>query len=360
MSTQKSTYRIGVVGVGTIAEMNHIPGFQGQPDAEVVAVCDAVEGRARQVAERHGGLRVFTRYEDLLAGDTVDAISIATPNVYHAPIAIAAMRAGKHVLCEKPPALNATQAEEVSRVAKETGRTYMVCQNLRFEPQIQLLRDLVSAGELGEIYYAKTGMIRRRGSSGGWFARKELSGGGALVDIGVHVLDRTRWAMGNPRPVEVLGIAQQKIGSYQLAQHQSWVPAEMRGVSRRPDDWAGDADEMTAALIRFETGATLFLEASWTLNTAKEGTYTELYGTRGGASLDPLTVATEERGYLVDKTYKVPGINYQETHARAIRHFLDCIASGAEPLSSADQAVVTMRILDAIYASQQSGHAVTL
>src|SRR5579872_2392942 len=153
-------YRIGVVGTGTIAEMNHIPGFKSQPDAEVVAVCDAVEERARQVAERNGIPGVFTRWEDLVAGDTVDAISIATPNVFHAPISIGAMRAGKHVLCEKPPALNAEQAAEVSRTARETGRTYMPCQNLRFEPERQVLREMVARGDLGEIYYAKAGMIR--------------------------------------------------------------------------------------------------------------------------------------------------------------------------------------------------------
>jgi len=353
-------YRIGVVGTGTIAERNHIPGFQEQPDAEVVAVCDTVEERARQVAERTGVPGVFTRWEDLVAGDTVDAISIATPNAFHAPISIGAMRAGKHVLCEKPPALNAAEAEEVSRTSKETGRTYMACQNLRFEPEAGVLRQMVLDGALGEVYYAKTGMIRRRGSGGGWFTRKELAGGGALVDIGVHVLDRTRWIMGNPRPVSVMGIAQQKIGSYQLAHHQTWVPAEMRGVAQRAPDWAGDVDEMAAAMIRFENGAVLFLEVSWTLNTTKEGTYTEIHGTKGGASLSPLTIATEENGYLVDKVLKVPTITYQQTHARAIRHFLDCVSSGAEPLASADQAVVTMRILDAIYQSTQTGQSVAI
>ena len=353
-------FRIGVIGAGTIAEQNHIPGYQKQPDAEVIAVCDIVEELARDVADRCGIPAVYTRWEELLAQSDVDAVSIATPNALHAPIAIAALRAGKHVLCEKPPTLNAVQAAEVSRVVRETGRTYMTCNNLRFSPGVLLLREMVAAGELGEVYYAKTGMIRRRGSPGGWFTHKAASGGGTLLDIGVHVLDLTRWIMGNPRPVAVLGMASQKIGSFQLAEFQTWVPAEMRGVTQRAPDWAGDVDEMAAGLIRFENGASLFLEVSWTLNTAKEGQFTELFGTKAGATLDPFTITSQEHGYVTDKTVKVPTITHQETHARAIRHFLDCIAGGMEPLASADQAVVTMQILDAIYTSSETGRAVDL
>lgn len=351
-------HQIGVIGAGTISELNHIPGFQQQSDARIIAVCDIVEERARDVAARFEIPRAFSRWEDLLAQTEVEAVSIATPNAFHAPIAIAAMRAGKHVLCEKPPALNAVQAAEVSRVAKETGRTFMTCQNLRFSPEAMLLKEMVAAGELGDVYYAKTGMIRRRGSPGGWFTHKEASGGGSLLDIGVHVLDLTRWIMGNPRPIAVLGMTGQYIGSFQMAQFETWVPADQRGVTVRAPGWAGDADEMAAAFIRFETGASMFVEVSWTLNAAKEGQYTEVFGTKGGATLNPLTIAAQEHGYVTDKIVKVPAVSHQETHARAIRHFLDCISSGAEPLASADQALVTTQIIDAIYRSSETGQMV--
>ncbi len=320
-------YRIGVIGTGTIAEGNHIPGFQKQPDARS-SPC-ATRWRSGHVRWR----AVMISPACSRVGKSWSRATRSTRSASPRPTCSMrrslsrAMRAGKHVLCEKPPALNAAQAEEVSRVARETGRTYMACQNLRFNPEIALLRQMISNGELGEVYYAKAGMVRRRGSAGGWFTRKELSGGGALVDIGVHVLDSTRWVMGNPRPVSVMGVTYQKIGSYHLAQHQSWVPAEMRGVRQRASDWAGDVDEMAAAMIRFETGATLSLRGELGAERAQGA---NLYGDlrhEGRRHARSLTVTTDEHGYLVDKTLKVPGIAYAETHARAIRHFLDCITS---------------------------------
>ncbi len=351
---------IGVIGVGTIAEMNHLPGYQRQSDARIVAVADINWQRAKTVAAKFGAPYVYADYRELLANPEVHAVSVCTPNFQHASVSIDAIQAGKHVLSEKPPALSTAEAQAVEAAAVANGRVYMVCLNHRFRPEVQLLKRYVEAGEFGELYYAKTAMLRRRGSPGGWFAQKKLSGGGALIDIGVHMLDVTRYVLGNPRPAQVLGITRQKIGSYFLEEYRSYTPADMRGVERRPENWAGDADELAIAVVRMEPDITLYLEVSWALNLEKDATSTEIFGTKAGARLEPFTIFTEEMGRLVDKSPRVQPIPYVETHARAIRHFLDCIHTGEQPLSDAKQAVVTMQILDAIYESSEKGTLITL
>ncbi|MCL4509377.1 MAG: Gfo/Idh/MocA family oxidoreductase, partial [Chloroflexi bacterium] len=217
------TIGVGVIGVGTIAEMNHLPGYQRQSDVRIVAVADINGERAKTVAAKFGAPHAYTDYRELLANPEIQAVSVCTPNFQHAPVSIDALKAGKHVLSEKPPALSTAEAREVKATAEAARRTYMVCLNHRFRPEVQLLKRYVEAGEFGEIYLAKTSMLRRRGSPGGWFAQKKLSGGGALIDIGVHMLDVARYVLGNPKPTQVLGITRQKIGSYFLEDPRAYT-----------------------------------------------------------------------------------------------------------------------------------------
>jgi len=284
---------------------------------------------------------------------------VCTPNKFHAPITIAALQAGKHVLCEKPPAMSADEAQAMVDAARTHGRVLMICLNNRFQPEIQLLKQYIEGGELGKIYYAKTGMLRRRGSAGGWFTQKEMSGGGALIDIGVHCLDWTWWLMGCAPPLQVYGQTYQEIGSYHLTYETAWTPADLKGQAK-PRDWAGDTDELAIATIRLADGATLRVEVSWALNNEKTTQYTQLYGTRAGARLSPLTIFGQERGRLSDRTLQVPEQGQARTHSLAIRHFLDCIQTGGQPLTSPEQMVNLMRMLDAIYESAEKGELIRL
>ncbi len=353
------TWRIGIVGASTIADMCHIPGYEEQPDARIVAVCDTHEGRAAAAAAPFEA-RVFTDPGELADWDGVDAVSICTPNATHAPLAITLLRAGKHVLCEKPPALNADEARQMQAAAKAGGATLMYCLNFRFRPDIRTLKAYVDAGDLGEIYHARTSMLRRRGAPiGSWFASKALAGGGPLIDLGVHCFDWTYYLMGQPAPVSVFGATHRRIGAYAIEDLQAWTPAEMRGI-RPATVSTGEVEELATALIRFANGATLSLEVSWVLNTAANATSTEIYGTRAGAKLDPLTLFYDENGRMVNKMPQVPEYPYPRMHALAIRHFLDCLAEGREPITPASYGVRIMTILDAIYASAESGQAVTL
>lgn len=354
------TINVGIIGVGTIAERGHIPGYLDQPDVKLIATCDIVGERARQVAAEVGVEHACEDYQELLGLDEVEAVSVCTPNKFHAPITIAALRAGKHVLCEKPPAMSTSEAQAMVDAAQANDRVLLICLNNRFQPEIQLLKQYIENGELGNsIYYAKTGILRRRGSAGGWFSQKDMSGGGALIDIGVHCLDWTWWLMGCPQPLQVYGQVYQEIGSYHLTYETSWTPADLKGKAKT-QDWAGDTDELAIATIRLANGATLRVEVSWALNNEKTTQYTELYGDRAGARLDPLTLFGQERGRLFDKTPQVPEQGQVRTHSLAIRHFLECIRTGGQPLTTPEQTVNLMRMLDAIYESAEKGELVKL
>ena len=353
------TINVGIIGTGAIAKRGHIPGYLDQPDVKLIAMCDIVGDRAKRVAEEVGAKHAFEDYRELLALEEVEAVSVCTPNKFHAPITIGALKAGKHVLCEKPPAMSAAEAQAMVEAAKDNDRVLMICLNNRFQPEIQLLKQYIEEGELGKIYYAKTGILRRRGSAGGWFTQKEMSGGGALIDIGVHCLDWTWWLMGCPQPLQVYGQTYQEIGSYHLTYEVAWTPADLEG-KEKPEDWAGDTEELAIATILLANGATLRVEVSWALNNEQTTQYTELYGDKAGAKLRPLTIFGQERGRLFNKTLQVPEQERVRTHSLAIRHFLDCIKTGQRPITTPEQIIVLMRMLDSIYESAEKGKLVEL
>jgi predicted dehydrogenase len=351
---------IGIIGAGGIAEHSHIPGYQQQGDVRIVAVADVVPGRAQALAEQTGIPRAYDAYQDLLLDPDVEGVSVTAVNAMHAPISMAALEAGKHVLCEKPPAMSATEARRMKATAEASGRVLYYCLNNRFRPDVQQLRRYSENGELGEVYYAKTATLRRRGGPGGWFADKKLSGGGALIDIGVHCIDWTRWIMGNPDPVEIFGQTYARIRTYDLDDHRTWLPTDLRGAATLPVDRAGDVDEMTTALIRFANGATLFIEVSWALNVGDNSENTEVFGTRAGARLRPLQIFRNEYGRMVNLEVKLPDQPGPSGHARAIRNFLDVVKGKATPVVTPDDGIDLMRILDGIYASAESGRSVTV
>lgn len=351
---------IGIIGAGGIAEHSHIPGYQQQADARIVAVADVVPGRAQALAERTGIPKAYDTYEDLLLDPDVEAVSVTAVNAMHAPISVAALEAGKHVLCEKPPATSTAEARRMKEMAERSDHVLYFCLNNRFRPDVQQLRRYVEHGELGEVYYAKTATLRRRGGPGGWFADKKLSGGGALIDIGVHCIDWTRWIMGNPDPVEIFGQTYSRIRHYDLDEHRTWLPTDLRGAATVPSDRAGDVDELTTAMIRFANGATLFVEVSWALNVAEDSENTEIFGTRAGARLRPLQMFRNEYGRMVNLEVKLPNQPGASGHARAIRNFLDVVEGKAKPVVTPDDGIDLMRILDGIYASAESGRSVTV
>ena len=345
------TVRVGVVGAGSIARASHVPNYAQVPGVKLAAICDVDEQRAQALAGEFDIPKVLTDYKKLLKED-LDAISICAPNVYHAPVALEAFGRGIHVLCEKPMATTAKDAQAMVDAARKAKRILMVAHQGRFRNESQTLTKFVDAGRLGDVFYARAGYLRRRGipGAGSWFTTKALAGGGALIDIGVHALDLVLWFMGFPKPVTVLGTTQQSVTDVRKALG-GWGTPNLKGVI--------DVEDFAAGFVRFANGATLLLEASWHANIVESRMVFELVGTKGGAKLNPLTIATEDRGVTVDVTPQVPK-DRESAYLREVRHFVDCVRRGRRPLITGDQGLVVTSILEAVYRSAEKGQAVTL
>lgn len=344
--------RVGVVGVG-IGRV-HLDGYRKlSGSVEIVGICDLREDRARKAAEEFGAKHVFTDYNHLFALDQLDAVSVCTPNAFHAEVALAAIAAGKHVLCEKPMANTLANARQIVDAVRQNDKVFMMGMNNRFRGDTQVLKSFVERGDLGEIYYAKCGWVRRSGipGFGGWFTTKSLSGGGPLIDIGVHALDVTMYLMGNPAPVSASGATYAKFGPRGLGSG---------GYGTRPDpDKAKtyDVEDLATGLIKVDNGASLFLEASWASHIEKDRFYSTLHGTEGGADLEPLRIHTTMAGVQADISPHAPNIG---GHEAEVAHFIDCIQQGKAPLSTAEQGLHVLQILDAIYRSSETGREIII
>lgn len=332
---------MAVVGVGM--GRCFISALKGLPDAECVAICDIDEERARRTADEFSIPRIYSDYREMMKDPEINAVGVSTPNYLHAPITIAALEAGKHVLCEKPMAMNAKEAQAMVDTANKTGNMLMMAFNNRFRADTQLLRKFIENGDLGEIYYAKTGWVRRSGipGLGGWFTTKSMAGGGPLIDLGVHVLDLTLWLMGNPRPVSVMGSSYAKFGP---------KLAEQCGGTY-------DVEDLAVGFVKLENGGTVLLEASWAQYIEREMIYTTLCGTEGGADLEPFRIYKCINGVQADITPHFRGVS---GHDMEVRHFVQCLLKGEEPLSTGEHGLHIMKILDAIYESTETGKGVDI
>src|SRR5574340_709446 len=203
--------RIGVIGAGAIGPA-HFRSYQQVANCELVAVADVDEGRAKEAAAKFAIPNVFTDYRQMLKGDLVDAVSVCTPNESHAPQSIASLKAGKHVLCEKPLAMNGAQARKMVEAAKQAGKVLMTAQCMRYSGAAQSAKKMIDSGRMGDLYFGKAMLLRRSGIPKGWFQDLEQAGGGPLLDIGVHCLDLMWYLMGRPHPVSAFGVTFDYLG----------------------------------------------------------------------------------------------------------------------------------------------------
>ena len=341
--------RVGIVGAGNIAQSAHLPVYMERDDIEVVAIADWNLERAQAAAKKFSSPNAFSNVDELLANVDVDYIDICVWNRSHAPVAIAAAKAGKDILCEKPMAINLADALEMEKAVKEAGVKFMLAVPTRYSKEAQLLNEMRKEGKLGEIYYAKTGYIRRRGTPIGWFTDTQKAGGGPVIDIGVHCIDRTWYLMGRPRPVRVSATTAYKIGDFKTKGITRWTALDS-------DVTAFDTEDSAAGAIHFENGATMLFEVSWALN-APPAEYTQICGTKAGATLNPLTIYGEDMGYLTDNKPTTEDCNI---FAEEIEHFVNCLRTGATPESPLEDGVTVQRMLQGIYDSAKLGREVEI
>lgn len=346
------TLKVGVIGVGGIAK-THFPGWEQSPHAELVALSDVVPEVLDRVAEAQGVKLRYEKPEDLIANKDIDIVDICTPNMYHAPLAIAALEAGKHVLCEKPLAPTPADVKKMIAARDKSGKLLMTAQHFRFQGTSKALKAEIDQGILGEIYHARSWMLRRSGApTRPGFIEKKHSGGGPCIDIGVHILDLTLWMMGNPRPLCVSGVTQDRLRRLPGAFSNWGGPI--------PPNW--DVEEFASAFVRFANGATLILEVSWLLHhkTTGEDMQMWLYGDRGGAhwpSNEILTTNNKTRQHLNTQLVNAEG---GEPHAKECMAFAEAVALGKPSPVPAEQSLDVIAVLDGLYRSAASGKEVTI
>lgn len=349
------TLKVGIIGVGGIAG-SHFPGWTASPLAEMAAFSDLNPEVLARVAKAQGVKKTYEKPEDLIADKSIDIIDICTPNMYHAPLAIAAMKAGKHVICEKPLAPTPSDIKKMIETRDKTKKLLMTAQHFRWNPTARALKAEVDTGRLGDIYHARSWMLRRSGAPcRPGFICKEHSGGGPCIDIGVHILDLTLWMMGFPKPVAVSGITQNKLCELPGA-FSNW------GGPIPQKDW--NVEEFAAAMVRFDTGATLILEVSWLLNHKSgpgEDMQMWLYGDKGGShwpSNEMLWTNNEtQQHYNVQLQNEVKGA---EAHAAECMTFAECVANKQPSPVPAEQSLDVLTILDGLYRSSAAGAEVRL
>ncbi len=348
--------KIGIIGTGSISN-THLEAYKKNPNVELYAFCDINEERLKTMAEKYGVTRTFTDMHEMLKLEEIDAVSVCTWNSQHAPCTIAALNAGKHVLCEKPMATSAKEAREMKAAAEKNGKLLMIGFVRRFGNDCAILQDFIDNGYFGDLYYAKASYLRRKGNPGGWFGDKSRSGGGPLIDLGVHVIDLVRYLFGNPKPVSVYGATFQKLFDRKDVKDTIGYSA-----ASKTDNDICDVEDLASAMIRFDNGAVLHIEASFSLNLKKDEGKIELFGTKAGAKLDPsLEIYSDINNYMANvQLCTKTDLDFNGLFEKEINHFVSCVKDGITCKAPAQDGIELMTILDAVYESARTGHEVVI
>ena len=340
--------RMGVVGMGM--GLGHARGFDSHPGAELVALCDVDAHRMQAVADELGVTELYTDAETMFRKAGLDAVGIAVPNKFHAPLTISALKQGLHVLCEKPMAMTVAEARRMNEAAHKAGLNLMIDFSHRFTDAAAALRQQVEAGVVGDIYFGRTIWHRQRGipGFGGWFGIQEMSGGGPLVDLGVHMIDLALWFMGYPDPVSVTGSIYDKIA----------VPLARKARKKF------SVEDLACGMVKFANGATLVVETSWAVNQpGKDTICTTLCGDKGGLSYShkagggweaELYTEEGEEGDLYTKRFD----QRTESTPSPFHDFVDSILEHRAPLATGDHGLKVMKVVEGIYRSAKTGKEV--
>ncbi len=346
------TYNVAVIGAGAIG-LNHIESFQKHPDARVVALAEVSPERGREAADKFKVPELVTDYKPLLLRDDIHVISIALPNYLHAPVALEALRAGKNVMIDKPMATNAQDAAQLVEEAKKQGVLVMVGQNNRMTPQVQTAKQLINRGDLGEVYHARTAMMRPSGIPriGSWFTQTKFAGGGSVYDIGVHALDRALYLMGEFEAASVSGQTYAQFGPRGIGDG-NWGKGEID--PSKPFD----VDDLAIALIKLKSGRTVLLEASWAAYIPEGSDYTQVLGTEGGIIVPSMkfTHSNGEGGQKTEDVELLPPL----VDPNRMAHFIDTLQGKVEAFIKPEESLALQRILDSIYESARTKQEIRL
>ena len=347
--------KCAMIGCGTIGN-THAEGYAASPYGELACVVDLVRSKAEAVAAKFHVPRAMTNYQAMLKDPAIEAVSVCLPNYLHAPVTIACLKAGKHVLCEKPVALTATQAKAMQAAAHRYRRLLAIGVVNRFNDNVNAIRDMIQRQELGPVYHVHTVFTAHRSipGLGGWFTTKSKAGGGVMIDWGVHFIDLILYCLNFPAPVSVSGAAYAKLGRNlrDYAYTSMWAgPPNYDGVC--------DVEEYVSGLIRTK-GPNIAFEGAWAQNIGKGEMYIDFLGEKGGVRLQyggAFTVYTFRDGAL----YEIhPSLRVGSMFQSEIDSFLQCAATGRKSPAHIDSVIGTQRVLDAFYLSAKKNREVAV
>ncbi len=353
--------RVGIIGCGGIAFGKHLTALKALKNVEMVAFCDIIISKAERAAKEFGipDADVYTDYRELLEDKTIDVVHVLTPNRSHSFISVDSMEAGKHVMCEKPMAINAVEAKKMVEASKRTGKLLTIGYQNRHRPDSLFVKSEVEAGTLGEVYYAKATALRRRAvPTWGVFLNEEEQGGGPLIDIGTHALDLTMWCMDNYTPKYCVGTTYKKLGD-KFPTGNAW------------GDWNKEeftVEDAAFGFIVMENGATIYLESSWALNMLdSREAVTTLCGTDGGIDMNSGVRINGIRGgrqYVTKPDFSSGGVDFytgsgdSDPSVREAKLWIDAVTMSKAPFVLPEQAYAVSLILDGIYESSRTGKPV--
>ncbi|CDQ18869.1 Predicted dehydrogenase [Halobacillus karajensis] len=341
--------KMGIIGVGGIAQGRHIPSFLDMKSkVEITAVHDVNQERAEETAKTYDISLVCNDYKEMFPH--VDAVTICTPNKFHAEISIAALEAGVHVLCEKPMAITAAECEAMLEAAEKNDRLLSIAYHYRYTPEAQLAKKAILNNDIGEPLVTRVQAMRRRKVPGwGVFTNKDLQGGGSLIDFGCHLLDLALWLLDDPKPVEVIGRTYDRL-SKTPGQVNDWGPF---------DHETFNVDDHVTSYITFENGASMQFECSWAANIKEDHTSLTISGVDGGLSVYPFELYQAKYGALMDSTAKIREGEPTPGLAQA-NNFVDSCLGQDELVVKPEQALKVTRLMEAIYQSSETSTSVKL
>lgn len=361
--------KIGFIGCGGIANQKHFPGMCQEKDVELVAFCDIISERAEKGAKEYGtpDAKVYTNYKELLANPSIDAVHVLTPNVSHSEITVAALEAGKHVLCEKPMAATTADAKKMLDARDRTGKLLTIGYQYRHNHENAIAKKAIDAGYVGDIYYAEASYVRYRGvPTWGVFTDKAQQGGGPLIDIGTHALDLTLFLMNNYEVDHVVGTSFEKLGRSLEPEDQgqlSWFGGGQESWNNK----TFEVEDSAVGYIKMKNGAVINLKASWALNMITKPGMVMLCGTKGGLDtyddrvrLNHVVCSQPTVTMIGDKVHPfIPGFSQGSAPpSKEAQIWVKALKGEGDLFVTADQAFVVTKVLDAIYESSKTGKTI--
>jgi len=329
--------RVAVIGLGSVAQMVHLPNLMKIKNSEISSVAEISKSRLNQVADKFNIKNRYRDYNDLLTDDQTDAVIISTPTHLHKQIAIDCLNAGKDVLVEKPLARNSIEGKEVVECAKKNKRKLMIGMNLRYRPDSMLIRSLINAGEIGVPYYIKCGWIRKQSSSEKWFTKREEAGGGVILDLGINLVDLALWLADYPKALS---------SSTKNYFHNS------RNI-----------EDTSISFIRCEKSLTISIEASWNMAEEKDSFFANVYGTKGSIGINPfklIKLLNDEQIDLGSTFNESPTEAFKKSYLNELKSFIGAIRGLNPVFSSGEEALQLLKIAETMYSSAKKDQEIKI